>query len=344
MGPTNCRAAAALAIVVAVLLAGCGGGSSTATRQSSSPSGSHALPSPFAVVARYSARSLGLDAPHGLAIGPNGDVYITDFSQRVTVVSPAGRVLRRWGKRGHRPGEFDFVSADPSSPKQVIEPIAVGPNGVVYVSDSGNARVEVFTRQGRFVREFGSLGRGNGQFLMPFELTVDKDGNAYVLDGQLVGAVDKFSPTGKFLWRIGGEASSDPDLAGHHHLASIDSHGRLVMFNEETAAVVYLDGNGHKLDSFNASGGLFPAGTNPCEVTVEANGNTYVTGCGRGPGCEAVVCAGTLVFDRGHRLIAEWANPNVPMFSSPTFGPNGEVFALGQDGSLIRLRITLPGG
>ena len=116
------------------------------------------------------------------------------------------------------------------------------------------------------------------------------------------------------------------------------------MFNEETAAVVYLDSSGHKLDSFKGSGGLYPAGANPCEVTVDAAGNAYVTGCGRGPGCEAAICAGTLVFDRTHHLTAEWANPNVPLITSPTFGPHGEVFALGHDGSLIRLRITLPGG
>jgi streptogramin lyase len=225
----------------------------------------------------------------------------------------------------------------------VIGKIAVGPNGLVDVSDSGNSRVQVFTPQGEFVRQFGSLGHSNGQFVRPFDLVVDQTGNVYVLDGQLVGVVNKLSPTGKFIWRIGGEASSDPDLAGHHHLASIDSHGRLVMFNEETAAVVYLDGNGHQLDSFNGSGGLFPSGTGPCEVTVDATGNSYVTGCGRGPGCAAVICAGTLVFDRSHRLIADWANPNVPMYTSPKFGPNGEVFALGQDGSLIKLRITLSG-
>ena len=346
MGPGSLsRATASLVSLLVLLAGGCGGSrsNSAATHQSSGAGGSHPLPVPFTVAARYSARSLGLDAPHGLAIGPDGNIYITDFSQRVTVVSPAGKVLRRWGKTGHRSGEFDFAQSDPRVPKQVNGPITVGPNGMVYISDSGNARVEVFTPEGRFVRQFGSLGRGNGQFLSPFELVVDKGGNVYVLDDLLVGVVNKFSPTGKFIWRIGGEASSDPDLAGHHHLASIDSHGRLVMLNEETAAVVYLDGNGHKLDSFNDSGGLFSPGTGPCEATVDGAGNTYVTGCGRGGPCTAVICAGTLVFDRTHHPIAEWANPNAPMLTSPMFGPNGEVFALGQDGSLIRLRIT-PGG
>jgi hypothetical protein len=51
-----------------------------------------------------------------------------------------------------------------------------------------------------------------------------------------------------------------------------------------------------------------------------------------------------LVFDRTHRLIAEYPSARFPLYSSPLFGPNGEVFALGRDRSLLRLRITLPGG
>jgi DNA-binding beta-propeller fold protein YncE len=317
-------------ILIACFAAGCGtsGSSSTAEKHRTDE-----LPSPFTVVARYSPASLGLEHPRSFAIAPDGNLYITDNRQRVTAISPDGKILRRWGKPGSRPGEFRFVSDDPTDPTDKHGRIAVGPNGLLYVSDSGNARVQVFTPQGRFLRQFRSLGES-------FDLVVDPSGNVYVLVGQLVY---KFSPRGKLIWWIGGPTSSDPDLAGHHHLASIDSHGRLVLLNEETAAVLYLDSNGHKLDSFDDTGGVFPPGTNPCEVTVDAAGNTYVTGCGRGGSCPEASCAGTLVFDRTHRPIAEWANPNVPLYTSPKFGPRGEVFALGQDGSLLRLHLTLPG-
>jgi DNA-binding beta-propeller fold protein YncE len=297
-------------------------------------------------VARNSTRSLGLDAPDAVAVGPDGNVYITDLSQRVTVVSPAGKVLRRWGKPGHGPGEFDFIGPDPTAPMQVEGSIAVGRNGLVYVSDSGNARVEVFTPRGRFVRQFGNPGDGDGQFEMPFDLGVDNAGNVYVIDDQLVGVVNKFSPTGKFIWRIGGEASSDPDLAGHHHGASIDSHGRLVMVSDDSGRVTYIDRGGHKVDAFSIPARLLPTAASGagmgCDVTIDAAGNTYVTGCGAD--CAAPICGGVLVFDRTHRLIAEWTNPNIPMRTTPRFGPNGEAFALAQDGSLVRLRSTLPGG
>jgi sugar lactone lactonase YvrE len=303
---------------------------------------SHTLRSPFKVEARYSAASLGLNDPGPPAIGPEGNLYVTDLSQRVSVISPAGTVLRRWGKPGDGPGEFHFV-AETADTTVASGAIAVGPNGMVYVSDNGNGRVEVFTPQGRFVRQFGSRGAGNGQFAYAYMLVVDSAGNVYVLDDQAAGVVQKFSPTGKFVWRIGGVASSDPDLASYHHMGGIDSHGRLVMTSDQTGHVIYVDSGGHKVDSFNANRVPFPPGTSPCDATVDSAGNTYVTGCG-GASCPSANCANVLVFDRTHTLIAEYPTARLPLFSAPMFGPNGEVFALGQDRSLIKLRITLPQG
>ena len=102
----------------------------------------------------------------------------------MTVISPAGKVLRRWGKPGSGPGEFRFIPPDPSDPTDAEGKIAVGPDGKVYVSDSGNGRVQVFTPQGRFVRQFGSFGSGKGQFLRPSDLAADNAGNVYVADDQ----------------------------------------------------------------------------------------------------------------------------------------------------------------
>jgi hypothetical protein len=72
-----------------------------------------------------------------------------------------------------------------------------------------------------------------------------------------------------------------------------------------------------------------------CEATVDAAGNTHVSGCGStGP---------TLVYDRAHRPTAKWPGTRYSLLRSPVFGTNGEVFALATDGSILKLRITLPG-
>jgi hypothetical protein len=73
-----------------------------------------------------------------------------------------------------------------------------------------------------------------------------------------------------------------------------------------------------------------------CEATVDAAGNTFVSGCGDATGP-------TLVYDRAHRLIAAWPGTPYDLLRSPVFGPHGEVFALATDGTILRLHITLPG-
>jgi sugar lactone lactonase YvrE len=333
---TSRLVAAALVGSLAVLGAGCATNAAAPAggHPSAAAAGSAALPNPFTVLARYSVKPLGLDHPDALAIGPDGNLYVTDGSQRVTVISPAGKVMRRWGKPGTAPGEFKFIGGDPTTPANVNGKITVGRNGMVYVSDSGNARVQVFSPQGRFIRQFGSLGSQKGQFLSPGDLVVDGSGNLYVADDQSQ-TLAKFSPTGKVIWQIGGSSSSDQDLLGHFHLATIDAHGRLVMVNDDQHRVLYIDPSGHKVDAFSPNYSSLTGG-NVCEATVDAAGNTYLSGCGESS------TEPSLVYDRAHRLIAKWPGTKYSLRHSPVFGPDDEVFALATDESILRLRITLP--
>jgi sugar lactone lactonase YvrE len=330
------RLSIAAVAAAAILAAGCAGNvAATGINPSPTSTSPQALPNPFTIMARYSAKSLGLNHPASLAIAPDGNLYVTDVSQRIIVISPAGKVLRRWGRPGSGPGEFKFIPGDPSSPDDVQAMIAAGPNGKVYVADSGNARIQVFTANGRFIRQFGSFGRRKGQFQRPYDLAVDATGAVYVAD-DVAGTMTKFSPAGSALWQIGGASASDPDLAGELKFTSFDSHGRLVVVNDAVARVLYIDSGGHKVDAFSPSTALSPYG-HVCRATVDGAGNTYVSGCGPQP------TGPTLVYDRTHRLIAKWPGTPYSLVRSPIFGPRGEVFALAANGSILRLHITLPG-
>jgi hypothetical protein len=315
---TYLRFNAVIALSVVLLTASCG----TSTSAPSS------LPNPFLVVNHWSAASLGLQYPDDLAIGPDGNIYVTDIGG-VTVISPQGTVLRRWGSQGTGPGQFQFDGpvGDPHSR------IAVGPRGLVYVSDSGNDRVQVFTADGRFVKQFGS-----NQLLSPDFLVVDEAGNTYIADDN---GTTKFSAAGALVWRIAPGVSSDPDLNHGILPGSFDSHGRLLGALPERDRVIYLDPDGHKVDGFG-TGTLLIGG--PCRVSVDARGNTYVTACGPNgdtPDFVGAPGADSLVFDREHKLIGDWRGaPHDALRSSPGFGPNGEVFALAWD-ALVELKITL---
>ena len=170
--------------------------------------------------------------------------------------------------------------------------------------------------------------------MRPFDLAVDGAGNVYVEDDQ-AQTMSKFSPAGKFIWTIGG-ASGDPDLVGLQKFSAFDAHGRLVIVNDILNRVLYIDAGGHKVDAFSPSTAGSPTG-HVCSATVDSAGDTYVSGCGPQP------TGPTLVYDRAHRLIAEWPGTTYSLLSSPVFGPHGEVFALATDGTVLKLHITLPG-
>lgn len=296
-------------------------GAGSTPRPLTSPSLAPDAPNPFAITGRWDNIKLGLDRPLGMAIGPNGDAYVTEARDRVTEIAPDGTVVRRWGTEGSKAGEFDFVGANLEDGAKGS--IAVGPDGKVYISDSDNHRVQVFTADGTFVRQFGSFGEADGQFVLPFDLGVDAAGNVYVSDDAL-GHLSKFGPDGAFLWTVDGV--TDPALNGHGHGVEVDAQGRIVLGVDDSGLVVYLGPDGKVLDSFS---------TLACDVTVDPSGNTYTTDVG---------CASdhAQVFDPSHSLIGSWSGPDMSLAASPQFGPDGEILVLDRNGGIVKLKVTLP--
>jgi tripartite motif-containing protein 71 len=72
-------------------------------------------------------------------------------------------------------------------------------NGLVYVADSGNNRVQKFSADGQFIAAWGAEGSGNGQFKNLHDVTVDPSGKfVYILELGNNHRVQKFSADGKF--------------------------------------------------------------------------------------------------------------------------------------------------
>ncbi|HSA57855.1 MAG TPA: hypothetical protein VLE53_19235 [Gemmatimonadaceae bacterium] len=108
-------------------------------------------PVPRGLVALDSARvieddSLFLAQPTEVALGPNGNLYVSETSEgRVLEIAPNGRIARVFGRRGRGPGEL----AAPST-------LAIGGDSLLLVWDRGERRLSIFDlRTGRFVRQLG---------------------------------------------------------------------------------------------------------------------------------------------------------------------------------------------
>ena len=73
-----------------------------------------------------------------------------------------------------------------------------GPNGTIYVADDLNHHVAVYAADGALLTRIGREGRGPGEFLAPWRITVDSYDSLFVWD-QGLGRVSIFDPTFKFV-------------------------------------------------------------------------------------------------------------------------------------------------
>jgi sugar lactone lactonase YvrE len=120
-------------------------------------------------------------------------LYVVDIkNHQVQVLDKrSGKLLSRFGKPGSKPGEL----FQPTN-------IAIGPDGDVYVVDTGNFRVQRFTADGKPVRIYGEVGITPGSFARPKGVALDKAGRLYVGDAAFQN-VQVFDNAGTLLLHFG---------------------------------------------------------------------------------------------------------------------------------------------
>jgi DNA-binding beta-propeller fold protein YncE len=118
--------------------------------------------------------------PRGIALGPNGSIYVADtMNHRIQRLSPNGEVISVWG-------EFGSIEEGDAPAGTFNEPwgIAVAPDGTVYVADTWNHRIQYFTADGEFLGMFGYFGQAGvpEAFWGPRDVVVDSKGRLFVTD------------------------------------------------------------------------------------------------------------------------------------------------------------------
>jgi DNA-binding beta-propeller fold protein YncE len=104
-----------------------------------------------------------------------------------SAIAQAPAYITQWGTFGAGNGQFH----DPFF-------IVTDTEGNVYVSDTGNNRIQKFTSGGDYLTQWGSFGSGSGQFMGPEGVATDAAGNVYVADHNNQ-RIQKFSSTGTYL-------------------------------------------------------------------------------------------------------------------------------------------------
>jgi sugar lactone lactonase YvrE len=129
--------------------------------------------------------------PHGLFADPDGNLWVSDAQgpdgknpasrgkgHQVFKFSPEGRVLMTLGKAGVA-GEGPDTLNEPTD-------IVVGRTGEIFVSAGHgfktNARIVKYSKEGTFMKAWGRVGSGPGEFSSPHALAIDSQGRIFVGD------------------------------------------------------------------------------------------------------------------------------------------------------------------
>ena len=179
-------------------------------------------------------RNFGADIltrPTGIARDPiSGHIFVADTREHdIKIFDDDGNLVKIVGKRGVKPGEFNGPTHLSFTKNKL------------YVTDTLNARVQILTRSGEFLSEFGRRGNFVGDMVRPKGVAADSDGNIYVVES-LNDYLLVYNSEGQFLMPIGGTGSG----VGQFYLPSgvwTDSKDRVYiadMFNGRIVILQYL--------------------------------------------------------------------------------------------------------
>jgi DNA-binding beta-propeller fold protein YncE len=195
-----------------------------------------------------SADTTRLGRPANFAFDPEAnEVYVADGygNHRVIVFdTDTGAFKRLWGAYGNTPSDEEMPNYNPDSPQfaNPVHCVRISKDGLVYVCDRSNNRLQVFTKQGEFVRQFvfDEATRGSGsvwdidfltgpgqQYLLLVDGTNNEMHVVHREDGAVMGTTGR---SGRYAGEFHWVHNVAVDSMGNAYTTEVDNGKRVQRF------------------------------------------------------------------------------------------------------------------
>jgi sugar lactone lactonase YvrE len=186
--------------------------------------------------------------PAGIAIGPDGNIYVVDFSSsRIRKITPQGVVTTI---AGSSEGYADGMGANAKF--YLPRGIAISSNGTIYIADYGNNKIRTLSPAGLVsTLTGGAQGYVDGplseaRFNGPEGIELGKDGTLYVVES-FGNRVRKISPTG-VVTTLAGKSYANGTTPGGQK----DGTGVEAEFSQPMGIAIAADGSLYVTDAHSS--------------------------------------------------------------------------------------------
>jgi NHL repeat-containing protein len=201
--------------------------------------------------------------PYTVAIGTNGNVYVTG-NESLRRYDANGVFLNAWPTIGSGPGAIEVPWG-----------VATDAAGNVYVMDAANERVQEYDGSLNYLTEWGSGGSGNGQFNESGGVATDAAGNVYVAD-TYNNRVQKFTSGGSYLTQWGTSGSGNGQFSAPFGIA-VDAAGNVYVADTGNDRIEKFTGSGTYLTQWGSGGSGNGQFNWPYYIALDAMGDIFVT-------------------------------------------------------------------
>ena len=208
--------------------------------------------------------------PSGIAVEESGKVYVADTqNHRIQKFSADGQFETAWGGNGFLTGLFN-------SPSDVAVGEISKNQRIVFVSDTGNSRIQLFSTDGDFLDQWGQTELKN-----PSGIDLDSKGYLYVAN-QRGNNIYVYDSTGTVIREWGGRGSGNGQFKAPYDVACDNTNP-----NPDHVLIYVADTVNNRIQKFSASGDYITQwGTEgkdpgkfyyPTSLTIDQEGLIYVT-------------------------------------------------------------------